>query len=352
MGTTAPRAIRSWLWFVFGTIVAMTLIGGTTRLTGSGLSMVDWHPLMGALPPIGQAAWLEVFARYQTSPQFELVNHWMTLDDFKKIFFWEYLHRLFGRGIGLVVMGPWLVFLVRRQLRGMLAAKTLMLMVLGGLQGVLGWYMVRSGLVDRPEVSHFRLAAHLLLAFTVAQYTAWLALGVGADKVEVQKASVSTTGLAVALMPLVVLQIVYGAFVAGTRAGLYSSTFPDVNGHYLPGAFVEASGVVSSLLHGVPLIHWTHRFLGWLTLFGLLGLAWKLRREGKSWLRRPAGVLGGLVTLQFLLGVFTVMFSVPTVLAVAHQGVALLLLTSLTWVVHRCLYGGTAAAGTAGSPSR
>lgn len=343
MGTTSLHAVRSWLWFVFGTIVTMTLIGGTTRLTGSGLSMVEWHPLMGVLPPIGDAAWDEVFALYKTSPQYEQVNSWMTLADFKLIFFWEYLHRVFGRVIGLVVLGPWLVFLVRRKLQGMLALKTLMLMVLGGLQGLLGWYMVKSGLVDRPEVSHFRLAAHLLLAFTVAQYTAWLALGLQTAPARVQRASRATRAAALALTPLLVLQIIYGAFVAGTRAGLYSATFPDVNGMYLPGAFVGAEGALQSLLHGVPLIHWTHRFLGWLVFFGLLGLGWRLRAESLPWLRRPAALLVGLVSLQFLLGALTVVFGVPTGIAVAHQGVALLLLTCLTWVLHRCFFGGPAA---------
>jgi heme a synthase len=220
--------------------------------------------------------------------------------------------------------------------------------VLGGLQGVLGWYMVKSGLVDRPEVSHFRLSAHLLLAFAVAQYTAWLALGLQTAPARVQRASVAVRAAALALTPLLVLQIIYGAFVAGTRAGLFSATFPDVNGEYLPGAFVGAEGVVHSLLHWVPLIHWTHRFLGWLTFFGLLGLGWRLRASALPWLRGPAALLMGLVSLQFLLGALTVILGVPTAIAVAHQGVALLLLTSLTWVLHRCFYGGPASAGAPG----
>ena len=161
----APRAVRLWLWSLWLAVLGMVVVGGITRLTGSGLSMVEWQPLIGAIPPLDEASWQAVFARYQLSPQFQQVNHWMQLDDFKRIFFWEYVHRLVGRSVGLLVFVPWLYFVARRRLSRRLALATLGAFALGGAQGLLGWYMVKSGLVDVPRVSHLRLAAHLSLAF-------------------------------------------------------------------------------------------------------------------------------------------------------------------------------------------
>ncbi|MEZ4463423.1 MAG: COX15/CtaA family protein [bacterium] len=179
----ADRAVRAWLWVVWGMILTMVVVGGITRLTGSGLSMVEWRPLMGALPPLSEAEWLAVFEQYKQSPQYQQVNHWMTLGDFERIFFWEYFHRLLGRLIGVVVLVPGLWFLVRRRLRGKRAVQVLLAFVFGGLQGLLGWYMVKSGLVDVPAVSHYRLAAHLSLAFFVGCWILWILMGLRAPAV-------------------------------------------------------------------------------------------------------------------------------------------------------------------------
>ncbi len=334
MRARAPRPVRVWLWVVFASILVMTLIGGTTRLTGSGLSMVVWHPLMGAIPPLNEADWHRVFDLYKATPQYLHVNDWMALADFKRIFFWEYLHRLFGRMIGLVVLVPWVWFVARRQLSGAVALRTLALIGLGGAQGLLGWYMVQSGLVDVPRVSHFRLAAHLSLAFVCAQYAAWLAFDLAPAPQGRPPRWIGHGALA--LLAGLSLQIVYGAFTAGLRAGHYAATFPDINGHWLPGALLAGQGWAEALLHGVGIIHYTHRALGLVVLLGALGLGGAALRSGSEGLRAPAVLLMALVATQFTLGAATVMLHVPTSLAVAHQGVALLLLTALTWLLHRC----------------
>ena len=333
--TPLPASVRAWLWVVFVTILMMTVIGGITRLTGSGLSMVTWHPLMGALPPLDEAAWNEVFVLYQASPQYEQVNSWMTLADFKRIFFWEYVHRVFGRMIGLIVIGPWLWFLARRQLTRRWAGRTILLFVLGGLQGLMGWFMVRSGLVDMPRVSHFRLAAHLLLAFLCGQYAVWLALdGVPAPS-ERPAASRAVRLSVMGVIGLVVLQIGFGAFTAGTHAGLVAATFPDVNGHWLPGAFVGEEGVIQAVLYSPAMIAWIHRMLGLLVLAGVIGAVGLWWRSGLVRLRGPGAMLVALTSIQVGLGIATVVWRVPTSLAVIHQATALLLLSSLTWALHR-----------------
>lgn len=219
------RPVIIWLVIIYLAIAAMVAVGGTVRLTGSGLSMVDWKPLMGALPPISEEAWTQKFELYQQSPQFQKVNHWMGLSDFKRIFFWEYIHRLLGRLLGVLFAVPWMWFVATGRLRGRNAAKTSLAFVLGGLQGLLGWYMVRSGLVDRPSVSHLRLAAHLGLALIVANYVLWLILEQRVrpprpvDEEEERQRRWVYRG-ALGLLVLISVQVVYGAFVAGTRAGL------------------------------------------------------------------------------------------------------------------------------------
>ena len=315
---------------VYIMVLLMTLIGGVTRLTGSGLSMVEWHPLMGAVPPLTEQAWADVFRKYQQTPQFQQVNDWMTLADFRRIFFWEYVHRLFGRTIGLVVIGPWLVLVARRRIDRPLAVKTLGLFVLGGLQGVLGWYMVKSGLVDVPAVSHLRLTAHLLVAFFVAQYALWIYFGL--RPVRGEPAPAGLRAGAWALVGLVVVQVAWGGLMAGLRAGYVSPTFPSMNGHWLPGIFVDPElGFVASAVWGAAMVHWVHRTLGWAVLVSVIGfVAWSWRHAPHR-ARSATIALAALTAVQFGLGVATVMLFVPVPVAVAHQGVALLLLSSLTW---------------------
>lgn len=344
------RALRDpvaiWLWVVWTMVLLMVGIGGVTRLTGSGLSMVDWHPLMGALPPLTDAEWLSVFERYKASPQYQQVNHWMQLGDFKRIFFWEYVHRVFGRLIGLAFAVPYFVFLMRRSLRGWEAVRGLVALVLGGAQGVLGWYMVQSGLVNEPRVSHFRLAAHLSLAFTVGAYLAWLALDRGPSRAMTAPSAPSLSApvrpwwanpaVGWSLFALTLLQVVFGAFMAGTHAGLLYDTFPDMGGAYLPGPFFRFEHLADNLLHNPMAIHWTHRLLAWLLLVG--AGAWAiavLRSDRVPWARPAARWLLAGLALQFGLGALTVMHGVPLPLAVAHQVCGYLLLSAVTGLRHR-----------------
>jgi cytochrome c oxidase assembly protein subunit 15 len=318
--------VQLWLWSLWLAVLVMVVVGGITRLTGSGLSMVEWQPLIGAIPPLDEPSWQAVFARYQLSPQYQQVNHWMQLDDFKRIFFWEYVHRLVGRSVGLLVFVPWLYFMARHRLSRRLALATLGAFALGGAQGLLGWYMVKSGLVDVPRVSHLRLAAHLALAFGLGQWLLWLALGSSrGTRGGLPRASRGLRAAAWGLVALIALQSVFGAFMAGTHAGLLFSSFPDMNGTLAPEAFFVGA-VLDDLLHNPAAIHWTHRSLAWLVLGYGLGLVQWLRDA--PGLQRPRGLLATLLLVQVLLGALTVIKAVPIDLAVAHQATAYLLLSS------------------------
>ncbi len=326
-------AVRRWLWAVYGMIVAMIAIGGITRLTGSGLSMVEWRPLMGALPPMGEAEWQAVFAKYQLSPQYQQVNHWMTLGDFQRIFFWEYLHRLFGRLIGVVTFAPWLYFVLRKRVSGQTARRSFLAIVFGGLQGLLGWFMVKSGLVDVPEVSHFRLAAHLSLAFFVGCYVLWVIIDLHGERAPAR--ATVRRGAVAAVAALVALQIVYGAFMAGTRAGYLFQTFPDHNGAWFPPGWLGPGGVWHGVVSHPVAIHVLHRLLGYTVAVAVTALAvvgW--RRAATPRPRRLALGLGLWVALQMGLGIWTVMGAVPLAVATAHQVVAFFLISALVAFGH------------------
>jgi cytochrome c oxidase assembly protein subunit 15 len=310
--------------------------------------MVDWHPLMDAIPPTSDAQWQALFERYKEFPQYQLVNGWMDVHSFKRIFFWEYLHRLFGRLIGLAVFVPWLYFVLTRRLSRRANWGTLFAIFLGAAQGLLGWYMVQSGLVDVPAVSHFRLAAHLVLALLCSQWVLWMTLDLRAPWSHASSpkqaagspirpsALGGSLRIPLALLGLLYLQIVYGAFVAGRRAGYMSSTFPDMNGHYLPGAFFTSPSLVDDLFHNPLTIHYLHRALGALTLLAFVVAAAHLWKKGPLVADRQLGLaLGAMVLLQFALGVTTVVFGVPLVPAVVHQGGAVVLLALTTALVHR-----------------
>ncbi len=331
--------MRIWLGIVLAMIVAMVVVGGTTRLTGSGLSMVEWRPLMGTLPPLDEHAWLQTFQRYQESPQYQQANHWMDLPAFKKIFFWEYLHRLLGRSVGLVTLLPWVWFLLRKRMTPSTAHRSFWALVFGGAQGLLGWFMVQSGLVDVPEVSHLRLAAHLGLAFFVGQWVLWLLLDLRASRYTKSPAPVLRRHAIAAWAFLVLLsvQITYGAFMAGTRAGWLFSSFPDMNGHFLPGHFFAGTSLLHDLFQNPSAIHWIHRNLA----YGVLGAGIMLARavarrtdDPRNDLRRGSKLLLFTLLIQFVLGAATVVFGIPTWLAVAHQVGAFALLSATLFVAH------------------
>jgi heme a synthase len=317
------RGVAAWLLLLYAGIFGMVLLGGATRLTGSGLSMVDWRPLAGVLPPVGDAAWSRVLESYLASPQGQLVHPDMTLPEFREIFLWEYAHRVAGRLLGLLFVGPWLVLVSWGQLRGAAARRTLGIGLGIGAQGLLGWYMVRSGLVDVPAVSPFRLAAHLLLAFAVAQWTLWQALDLLVD----DSPRASSAGLPrwatlapAALCAIALVQIALGALVAGTHAGLTPARLA------LPPA---------DLISDPTALHGCHQLLGLIVVLGAVTLCGSVLRLGRPALRRPAGLLAAAALLQLGLGVGAVVLYVPRGLALAHQAGAFLLLSAIVALWHQ-----------------
>jgi cytochrome c oxidase assembly protein subunit 15 len=337
----ADAAVRRWLFAVWALVLAMVVVGGITRLTGSGLSIVEWRPVTGILPPLSDHDWQVQFAAYKSSPQFRDVNHWMSLADFKRIFFWEYVHRLLGRLIGFAVLVPFALFALQRRLPAALIKPIAGVLALGGLQGALGWYMVKSGLIDEPRVSHYRLAAHLLLAFTTGAVVLWIALDVqaiGAGVTRATRVTRSARAAGFGLLALILLQCMYGAFMAGTHAGYYASTFPDMNGRFAPGPFFTGPSLLRDAFESPLAIHWLHRALGWLLLgYAFALFAW-LRAAGEApRLRRAAGWVALAAFLQLNLGALTVVSRVALPLAVMHQAMAYLVLSSAVVLLHRLL---------------
>jgi len=330
MDVTVERtaAVRRWLLVVFWAIVLMVAIGGTTRLTGSGLSITEWQPFRGALPPLNEADWQLLFDKYKTSPQFTQVNAWMTLADFERIFWWEWIHRQWGRFIGLLFFVPWVYFMVRGHLQGVWRGRTAVAFVLGGLQGLLGWFMVASGLVDEPRVSHYRLTAHLMLAFFVAQYVLWIWQGLGPQPPG-PAPDWSVRRRAWGVVALLTLQCTYGALLAGTRGGWLFPTFPDFNGAWIPPNAGTLSPFWRDVLDNPETVNLIHRVLGLLTLGAIFDL-WRLcRRHVEAGVRRRSlDVVLGLALCQVTLGIVTVMTHMQLHAAVTHQVGGLLLLSA------------------------
>ncbi len=327
----ADRALSRWFVALWVGVGCMLLIGGITRLTGSGLSITEWKPVTGALPPLGAAAWADEFARYLDSPQGRLVNDWMALADFKRIYFWEWLHRLAGRGLGLLVAIPWAWFVLRRKVRGRLALAVLGVFLLGAAQGLMGWLMVASGLVDRPQVSHLRLAAHLSLALLLSLAVLRLVLS-QRDRPALGSRLLHRLGGVLVLA--VLLQAALGAFVAGTHAGLIYPTWPGFGGAWPPPEALSLRPLWENLFLNPAGMHFAHRTTAWAVASGVLlwsVLAW---REGQ---RRLPVLLGVLIAAQIGLGIATVLLRVPVGVAAAHQFCAWLLLSALataTWATN------------------
>lgn len=326
------RAIGLWLIACCCVLLALVVVGGLTRLTRSGLSIVEWRPLTGVLPPLGEAAWEEAFAKYRETPEYRLVNRGMSLEAFKGIFWWEYSHRLLARALGALFVLPSLVFAARRWIDRALAWRLGGILALGALQGAVGWLMVASGLVDEPRVSHVRLAIHLGLALALFAAMLGLALGLLRPRAEARPAPAPETRLAplaAALLAVVFLQALSGALVAGTHAGLAFADFPLLGGELVPRGMGRLPTWRENLLDNVVTLQFTHRTLAW-TLLALSGVfLWRAARgTATPGLRRSAWLLGAAVTLQFGLGVATIVLRVPLTLAVAHQAGAVLLLAA------------------------
>ncbi len=332
----SQRAVAWWLFACCAMVFLTMVVGGVTRLTHSGLSIVEWKPLIGALPPLSHADWLELFAKYQQTPEFIKRNHDMTLDGFQFIFWWEWAHRLSGRLIGVVFLLPYLFFLARGYLKGALAAKVFGFFILGGLQGAMGWYMVKSGLVDDPRVSQYRLAAHLGLAFILFGLMFWTGLGMlqpRAAKFAVSPAPTFTHRLGNWLVALVFIMVLTGALVAGIRAGLAYNTFPLMNGHFLPPESFMVEPWWLNFFTNMALVQFDHRLLAWVLMGLIPWYSWRVWQESPE-ARTPAVALTLWLAVQVGMGIATLLLQVPVALGAAHQAGAMVLFGLLLWANH------------------
>lgn len=328
------------LWLLTGALMIyfMLVIGGITRLTGSGLSMMDWRIIGGTLPPLSQEAWQEKFELYKTIPQYEIINKGMTLDGFKSIFWWEYIHRVWGRLIGIVFMVPFLIFLFQKKLKREWLSKLLIVFLLGAAQGILGWVMVSSGF-DLPWVSPYRLTAHLLLALFLYAYlwVFWIQV-LFKEKVfvPIQRRPI------LILLVIVALQLFYGGFMSGTKAALYYPTFPDMNGQFMPKGMFSLDVFWRNFFENTGFVQFTHRLLAY-AITGL-ALVWgiiSLKKVQSIVFKRSIYTLFVFILVQVLLGVLTVLYSrgeIPVLLGVLHQVGAVLVFSTVLWLAFRFSY--------------
>ena len=312
----------------------MVVLGGFTRLTGSGLSMVDWRPLMGILPPLSDAEWHRVYEMYRQSPEYKLVNAGFGIEGFKSIFWLEYLHRLLGRLIGVVFFVPFVFFFVKGYVVRRQWPKYLLMFVLGGMQGLLGWYMVKSGLVDVPRVSQYRLTAHLVAAFIIYAYMFWVAMSLLFPAPSDARRH-PWYGKTLGLFILVSITVISGGFVAGLKAGKIYNTFPMMGDHWIPPGLMALEPFWRNFFDNMVTAQFDHRLLA-ITTFVLIVAYWFRTRSADLPARaRPAAnALLHTVILQVALGIATLLFAVPVLLGAAHQGVAMILFTIALYLVH------------------
>ena len=331
------RRVAVWLLICCALLAAMVVVGGITRLTHSGLSIVEWQPIVGAIPPLDEAAWEEAFAKYRQSPEYRGVNFGMSLAEFKRIFWWEYAHRLIGRAIGIAFALPFGYFALRRYFDRKIALQLAGIFLLGALQGAMGWYMVKSGLIDDPRVSQYRLTAHLGIAFAIYAAMFWTALGLLAPRHEPTSARgrIALIRFARAIVLLIFLQVLAGGFVAGLRAGLAYNTFPLMNGSVVPPGLIVLDPWYVNFFANVTTVQFDHRLIAWLLViavpwFWLRARAGELPRAART----ACHALLAATALQIALGIATLLLRVPLMLAAAHQFGAMLLLTAALWACH------------------
>ncbi len=325
-------------WLLTGCVLIfiMVVVGGITRLTHSGLSISNYKLISGTIPPMNEIEWQEAFDLYKQYPEYQKINKGFSLQDFKDIYFWEWLHRFIGRFIGMVFIIPFLYFLLKKQLTKSTIKKSILLLTLGGFQGFLGWYMVKSGLVDRPDVSHYRLALHLTTAFITFSFALWIALDIKyPSKKEV---NTSLRNLIRITFVLLILQIIWGAFVAGLDAGFIHNTWPLMNdGKFIhETVYIEQNPVWRNFVEGKSGVQFIHRYLAYIVV-GLIIFIWfKAKKHTINPLQNNLLKISlWIVALQFTLGVFTLIFQVPVLLGVLHQVVAFFLLAVMTITLHR-----------------
>jgi cytochrome c oxidase assembly protein subunit 15 len=333
---TARRQVAAWLLVICALLFIMVIVGGVTRLTRSGLSIVEWEPLVGAIPPLTEAHWGQLFQDYQRTPEYLKVNQGMSLDEFKGIFWWEYIHRLLGRVIGLVFFVPLLYFIWRRRVDAALVPRLVGIFCLGALQGAVGWWMVKSGLIDDPRVSHVRLSIHLGIAFLIFALTFWTALGLLARRRRpADLGHRRMADFAVGLSVVIFIMVLSGGLVAGTRAGYAYNTFPLMNGHFFPPEYFMLEPWWDNLLHNLATVQFNHRLIAWLLLLLIPLLWWGLRRlHAPQGAQRAAALLLAMLGIQVGLGVSTLLLQVPVALGASHQAGAMVLFALSLWLAH------------------
>jgi cytochrome c oxidase assembly protein subunit 15 len=332
------KSVIIWLLSGCFLVFVMVVVGGITRLTNSGLSMTDWHLVTDTLPPLTDAKWQEAFDQYKQFPEYQKINihNDFTLSDYKFIYFWEWFHRFIGRIIGLVFIIPFFYFLIKKKIDKATLNKCFVLLGMGALQGFFGWFMVRSGLIDNPDVSHFRLSLHLTFAFLTFAYTLWVAL----DLIYPEKktAIVPLQKLARLALIFLLLQIIYGGFVAGLNAGLIHNHWPMMSdGQFIhDSVFIEQKTLLLNLTEGKSGVQLVHRILAYVVVGFILYLYFKSKKYQLTFQQQNGlNALVVIVFLQFTLGVFTLLYSVPLWLGLTHQIVAFFLLTAMTYTLHR-----------------
>ena len=329
----AGSAVRIWLFFVAALVFCMVVVGGATRLTDSGLSITEWQPLLGAIPPLSETDWHTAFEKYKAIPEYSIVNAGMSLEAFKAIYWWEWSHRFLGRFIGVAFALPFLFFWFTGRLRGMFALKCLAVLALGGLQGAIGWYMVKSGLVDRIDVSQYRLALHLLTAFSILSLLVWLGLEAGppGERVRLRTVTRGQRRTAVALFVLVFVQSGLGALVAGLKAGLTYNTWPLMDGQLVPEGLLTHAPWYLNFFENVTTVQFDHRMMAYaVVILAIVHLVTLIRSADDEHIVRTAGLLVACVLTQMLIGIWTLLSGVPLPLGLAHQAGAAIVLAAAT----------------------
>ena len=327
--------VRAWLAFVAIMVFAMVIVGGATRLTDSGLSITEWQPLLGAIPPLNEADWLEALEKYRQIPEYQLINKGMSLEEFKFIYWWEWGHRFLGRTIGLAFFVPFVFFWATGRLERSQVPRLAGLFILGGLQGALGWYMVMSGLVERTDVSQYRLSAHLTLATVIFAALVWTALGYGTQRRPAAWTVPLGTG-ALVVVALIIGQTALGGFVAGLDAGMAYNTWPLMDGKVIPSGLMVMEPAWRNFFENALTVQFQHRMAAYLITAVVIWQAARAMSEKSQPEIRVTGIVMILAVLaQVGLGIWTVLAQVPISLGLLHQGGALVLLAICIWHLHQ-----------------
>ncbi|MGI9483319.1 MAG: COX15/CtaA family protein [Hyphomicrobiales bacterium] len=324
--------VRAWLYFICTLILAMVLVGGATRLTDSGLSITEWKPILGAIPPLSEADWQHAFSLYKQIPEYKVINRGMSLEEFKFIYWWEWAHRFLGRFIGIAFFIPLVFFWATDRIEKKLKPGLVVAFLVGGLQGFIGWYMVMSGLSERVDVSQYRLALHLGLAVAIFAYLYWMALGIG--KRERQISDRAGWG-ALVLTILVFVQVILGAFVAGMDAGMGYNTWPLMDDALVPSGLFIMEPAWRNLFENAMTVQFNHRVLAYvIVIFAGIHIFRTLQVHREGPFAVSAGFAGLVVLVQVALGIWTLLAQVPIELALLHQGGAVILLAACLWHLH------------------